>query len=154
MTAAQMMATIVLSAAMSRIRQRIGSARTASRKAMVLRPPGSVPLDRITCSKRILYSQLSLAQRFDPLDQGSIAWIGAHGVAQRPGGILERLAVDVADHAHARLDRLLLRAPLPVQPLLAHVAARLARGLTKDHAVLARQVGPGAPRHDQHLGAH
>src|SRR5215813_10279938 len=132
MTPAQMTATIVLSAAMSRIRQRIGSARNASRKAKVLRVPASTSLDRIGCCKSVLRFS---SHGFDPLDQGSEFRVGTHGVAQWFGRILERLAVDIADNCDAGFDGLLLRAPLPVQPLLAHVPARLLGGLPEDHAI-------------------
>src|SRR5215510_7601640 len=151
MTPAQMTATIVLSAAISRIRQRIGSARSASRKAMVLRLPASMPVDRMACCKSVLSFS---SHGFDPLDQGPKSWVGAHGVAQRLGRILERLAVDIADDTDARFDRQSLRALLPVQPLLAHILARLLGGFAENHAILGRQVGPGAQRHDQRFGAH
>src|SRR5262245_241771 len=105
MTPAQMTATIVLSAAISRIRQRIGSARNASRKAKVFRVPVSTSLDRMACCKSVLRFS---SHGFDPLDQGAKPRVGAHGVAQRLGRILERLAVDIADNGDARFGGLSL----------------------------------------------
>src|SRR6266567_1361483 len=136
-TVAKMTATSVLSAAIERMRQRIGSERSICSKPAALRPFSAVPLKGVSRCKSGLAGSL---HGLDPPDQRSKLRIGAQLVAQGLGRILEGLVVDRVDDGDARLRRLLARPLLPAQPLLAHVFARFARGGAEDGAILGRQV--------------
>src|SRR5918995_249752 len=112
MTAANTNTTMALSAASDRMRQRIGSCRIAWCE---LAAPGLPAVVRSDAAFSCKSGPLISLQRFDPLDQRTKSRVLAHLVAQRSGGGLERLAVDLVDHRHAGICRLLAGLLLPRQ---------------------------------------
>src|SRR5262245_11852479 len=106
MPMAKMMTMTVLSAAIDRIRQRIGRPRSTRHEPMVFRPFAARWLNKASGCKRVLNSSL---HRLDALDQRPQFSVGAGLLDQEPGRILERFAVNIVDDDPG-FDRLPARA--------------------------------------------
>src|SRR3954453_19833539 len=125
--------TAEFSAAIDRMRQRIGTAR--STWTMRKRPRAAKPAGRSTVPSwfRAPSNSLHLANSFDQLpDRGVALRLGIEPGHRR----LERLAVEIRHDPDACGLRLLARAFLEIPPLFAHEAARSQRRLAKNLLVL------------------
>src|SRR5260370_29332716 len=141
--------TAEFSAAIDRMRERIGTARIS--RTMRERPGAARLAGRCAISSRRgvpKTSSLHLANSFDQFHGRGIAL--RLGVDSRHRGF-ERLAVEIGHDRYARGFCLPARALLEIFPLLAHELAGSGRRLAKNLSIFARQTFPCVLSHYQHF---
>src|SRR6202140_164659 len=139
--AASTTTTAEFSAAIDRMRQRIGTARTSPtirERPRAARLAGRSAIS--SCRGVPKASSLHLANSFDQFNGRGIAL--RLGVDSRHRGF-ERLSVEIGSDRYACGFRLPARPLLEILPLLAHELTGSDRRLAKDLSIFARQAFPG-----------
>src|ERR1700728_1871953 len=143
--------TAEFSAAIDRMRQRIGTARTSAtsrERPRAVRLAGNSVVPRWLA---VSFNSVDLANSFDQRRRLRIAPDPGINTGHRR---FERLAVEVAHDRPARRFRPPARLLLEIFPSLAHEVARFLCGCAKCRLVFRRQTGPGLVRHRQYLRTH
>src|SRR2546430_8551717 len=104
---------MALRTASDRMRQRIGKVRSDCTEPAALPALLAIAFNNMRPCKLLRNGS---SHGLDPLDQGSEIRIVAQPVPQRPGRVLERLAVDRIDDGHAGVHGLFARSVLEVLP--------------------------------------
>src|SRR4030088_3027230 len=144
--------TSEFSAAIDKIRQRIGTERARSTTPTRLRA-ARLAGRSVASSRRIVAkaNSLHVANSFDKSGSRRIALRLC--IDARHGG-LERFAIEIGHDGYAGGFRAPARTLLEVFPSFAHEKIGLQRGVAKKLAVIGRQALPGLSRHHQHFRTH
>src|SRR5438270_3744757 len=144
--------TSEFSAAIDRMRQRIGTERT--RPTILTRPRLARLAGRSAASSCLAVTRANSLYFADSRDQRCRAGTALGLCVDSGHRRLECLAIEIGHDGHAGGFRLPARTLLELLPFVAHEQIGLLRSLSKKVSLLGGQTLPRLARHHQHLRAH